>query len=130
MSISVDPIDRPVDYELGHSEREFQRLDQQAQIVGPFTRQVFPEAGIGSGMRVLNVGSGNGHVAVIAADLVGPAGEVIGTDRARAAVTAGAGADDDQRVTPGVISRGRPRRDDVRTAVRRDHRALRTNVSG
>ena len=88
MSIDVDPVGRPVDYELGHSEREFERLDQQAQIVGPFTRQVLREAGIGPGMRVLDVGSGNGHVAVIAADLVGPAGEVIGTDRAAAAVAA------------------------------------------
>jgi ubiquinone/menaquinone biosynthesis C-methylase UbiE len=83
-----DPVGRSVDYELGHSEREFARLDHQAQIIGPFTRQIFCEAGIGRGMRVLDVGSGNGQVAVVVADLVGPAGEVVGTDRAAAAVSA------------------------------------------
>jgi len=88
MDSTVDHVGRSVDYELGHSEREFERLDQQAQIVGPFTQQVFRDAGIVPGMRVLDVGSGAGHVALIAADLVGPAGEVIGTDRAAAAVAA------------------------------------------
>jgi len=88
MNIGVDPVGRSVDYELGHSEREFERLDHQAGLVGPFTRQVFREAGIGPGMRVLDVGSGNGHVALIAVDLVGPTGAVIGTDKAAAAVAA------------------------------------------
>jgi ubiquinone/menaquinone biosynthesis C-methylase UbiE len=86
--IAGDPVGRSVDYELGHSEREFARLDHQAQIIGPFTRQIFREAGIGPGMSVLDVGSGNGQVAVVVADLVGPAGEVVGTDRAAAAVSA------------------------------------------
>lgn len=86
--IAVENAGRSIDYELGHAERELQRLDQQAQIVGPFTQQVFREAGIAPGMRVLDVGSGAGHVALIAADLVGPAGEVVGTDRAAAAVAA------------------------------------------
>ena len=86
--ITGDPVGRSVDYELGHSEREFARLGHQAQIIGPFTRQIFREAGIGPGMRVLDVGSGNGQVAVVVADLVGPAGEVVGTDRAAAAVSA------------------------------------------
>src|SRR5262245_3257113 len=40
------------------------------------------------GMRVLDVGSGAGHVALLAAELVGPTGEVIGTDRAATAVAA------------------------------------------
>jgi ubiquinone/menaquinone biosynthesis C-methylase UbiE len=39
-------------------------------------------------MRVLDVGSGAGHVAFLAAELVGPAGEVIGTDKAATAVAA------------------------------------------
>jgi SAM-dependent methyltransferase len=37
-------------------------------------------------MRVLDVGCGSGDVAFLAADLVGPSGEVIGADRATAAV--------------------------------------------
>jgi ubiquinone/menaquinone biosynthesis C-methylase UbiE len=39
-------------------------------------------------MRVLDVGSGAGHTAFLAADLVGESGEVIGADRVRAAVVA------------------------------------------
>jgi SAM-dependent methyltransferase len=73
-------------YALGHSERELERLSVQAKMFEPFTRQVFREAGIAPGMRVLEVGSGSGDVAFLAAELVGPTGEVIGADRAPAAV--------------------------------------------
>jgi SAM-dependent methyltransferase len=44
------------------------------------------EAGVGEGMRVLDVGSGVGDVALLAAELVGEAGVVVGTDRASVAV--------------------------------------------
>jgi ubiquinone/menaquinone biosynthesis C-methylase UbiE len=88
MSFTISSAGRAVDYELGHAARELERLEHQAGLVGPFTRQVFREAGIGPSMRVLDVGSGAGDVALIAADLVGPAGEVIGTDKAAAAVAA------------------------------------------
>jgi len=47
----------------------------------PITRRIFVEAGIGSGMRVLDVGCGVGDVTFVAADLVGSTGEVVGTDR-------------------------------------------------
>jgi SAM-dependent methyltransferase len=40
-------------------------------------------------MRVLDVGSGAGDVAILAANLVGPTGEVLGTDTASEAVKAG-----------------------------------------
>src|SRR5690242_9611805 len=49
--------------------------------VGPVTRRIFSVAGIAPGMRVLDVGSGNGEVAFLAAALVGHDGLVIGTDR-------------------------------------------------
>jgi len=75
-------------YALGHSDRELERLAAQERLVGPATRQFFREAGIGAGMRVLDVGSGAGDVAFLAADLVGATGEVIGTDRGAAAVAA------------------------------------------
>jgi ubiquinone/menaquinone biosynthesis C-methylase UbiE len=88
MSLTFDNAGRAVEYELGHAERELERLDHQAQLVGPFTLQVLRDAGIRPGMRVLDVGSGAGHVALLAADLVGPAGEVVGTDKAAAAVAA------------------------------------------
>jgi SAM-dependent methyltransferase len=54
--------------------------------VDPITRRFFEAAGIGPGMRVLDVGSGAGHVAILAARLVGPSGQVIGVDRAPAAL--------------------------------------------
>jgi 2-polyprenyl-3-methyl-5-hydroxy-6-metoxy-1,4-benzoquinol methylase len=73
-------------YALGHSEQELQRLSRQGQAFGPFTRQLFEEAGISRGMRVLDVGCGSGDVAFLAADLVGLSGEVLGVDRERRAV--------------------------------------------
>jgi ubiquinone/menaquinone biosynthesis C-methylase UbiE len=72
-------------YALGHSERELERLSRQARAFEPFTRQLLQHAGINTGMRVLDVGCGSGDVAFLAADLVGPTGEVIGADRAAAA---------------------------------------------
>src|SRR5712692_9244705 len=75
-------------YELGHSDRELERLKAQARLIDPITRQFFREAGIVSGMRVLDVGSGAGDVAFLAAELVGEAGEVVGVDRAQAALAA------------------------------------------
>ena len=45
------------------------------------TEQFFQEAGIGTGQRVLDVGSGVGDVAMIAARLVGPSGEVVAIER-------------------------------------------------
>jgi SAM-dependent methyltransferase len=73
-------------YALGHSEKELERLSRQAQAFEPFTRQLFQQAGISTGMRVLDVGCGSGDVAFLAADLVGPSGEVIGADCGAAAV--------------------------------------------
>jgi len=73
-------------YALGHSEHELQRLSHQAQAIEPFTRQLFEEAGIGRGMRVLDIGCGSGDVAFLVADLVGLSGEIVGVDRERKAV--------------------------------------------
>ncbi len=57
------PVDRQSFYALGHSEKELQRLSRQGQVFGPFTRQLFEQAGISRGMRVLDVGCGSGDVA-------------------------------------------------------------------
>lgn len=75
-------------YALGHSDRELERLGKQARLIGPITRQFFCEAGIVAGMRVLDVGCGAGDTSILAAELVGESGEVIGTDKAAAAVAA------------------------------------------
>lgn len=73
-------------YALGHSEHELARLSRQGQAFQPFTRQLFEQAGIRTGMRILDVGCGAGDVTFLAAELVGPNGEVLGVDRATAAV--------------------------------------------
>ena len=68
-------------YILGHSEEEVQRLIFIAQYYRPFTERVFREAGIGPGMCVLDVGCGPGDVSILAADLVGETGSVVGLDQ-------------------------------------------------
>jgi len=73
-------------YALGHSEHELERLSRQAEVFLPFTRQLLEQAGIGPGMRVLDVGSGAGDVSFLAADLVGQEGSVIGVDCSEVAV--------------------------------------------
>src|SRR6516225_7371369 len=68
-------------YVLGHSEQELERLHRQALLVNPITRQYLVEAGVAPGMRVLDIGCGAGDVAFLAAELVGPSGQVVGIDR-------------------------------------------------
>ncbi len=75
-----------VDYPLGHSSRELDRLSFQGTVFAPYTRQLFAEAGITAGMRVLDVGSGSGDVSFLAAELVGSHGYVLGADGSPAAV--------------------------------------------
>jgi SAM-dependent methyltransferase len=67
-------------YAVGHTPEEHQRLIDQAALFGPATRQLLLEAGIGPGMRVLDVGCGVGDVALLLAELVGPSGSVVGVD--------------------------------------------------
>ena len=73
-------------YALGHTDRELVRLEAQARLVDPITRRFFRDAGIAPGMRVLDVGSGAGDVAFLAAEMVGSSGEVVGADPGRAAL--------------------------------------------
>jgi len=68
-------------YILGHSEAEIRRLQMQATILRPITERLLQSAGIRPGMRVLDLGSGAGDVAMLAAELVGPSGCVVGIDR-------------------------------------------------
>jgi ubiquinone/menaquinone biosynthesis C-methylase UbiE len=73
-------------YLLGHSKKELDRLSRQARTYDHLTRRVFHEAGIKAGMRVLDVGCGSGDVSFLVASIVGDTGEVVGADRAAAAV--------------------------------------------
>ena len=68
---------RSADYPLGNTDAEHERLIRQAARVAPITERFFREAGIGLGQRVLDLGSGVGDVAMLAARLVGPSGEVV-----------------------------------------------------
>lgn len=74
------------DYALGYTEAELRRLTTQAQLIDPITRRFLQDAGLRKGMRVLDIGSGAGDVALLCGGIVGPAGEVVGTDLARVAV--------------------------------------------
>ena len=69
------------DYQLGSNTTELQRLTLQGRVLAPATRTIFLTAGIRSGMRILDLGSGMGDVAFVAAELVGSTGEVVGIDR-------------------------------------------------
>ena len=73
-------------YALGRSDDEHARLAEQADFLRPLTERLFKKAGITSGMKVLDVGSGVGDVAFLLAELVGPDGKVIGVDMDGAAL--------------------------------------------
>ena len=75
-------------YALGHSAEELERPSTQARLIDPITRRFFTEAGVASGMRVLDVGCGAGDTSVLVAGMVGESGEVVGVDRAPAAIAA------------------------------------------
>jgi len=69
------------DYALGSTDAEHKRLIRQAARFAPLTERLFREAGIRVGHRVLDLGSGVGDIAILAARLVGPSGEVLGIER-------------------------------------------------
>lgn len=75
-------------YVLGHSDVEHRRLEFQAELIAPITRQLLVDAGIAEGMHVLDVGTGRGDVAFVTAELVGDTGTVVGIDTAPAAIAA------------------------------------------
>jgi ubiquinone/menaquinone biosynthesis C-methylase UbiE len=81
-------LSTPRDYVLGHSEAELKRLASQARVIDPITKRFFQSAEIGEGMRILDVGSGAGDVAMLVALLVGPDGTIVGTDPEPAAIAA------------------------------------------
>jgi ubiquinone/menaquinone biosynthesis C-methylase UbiE len=98
----------PKEYPLGHSDRELDRLSLQAHLFEPFTRQLFREAGIGAGMRVLDVGCGAGDVAFLAAELIGPTGTVLGVDRTPAAIIRATARAESKRISNVHFVQGDP----------------------
>jgi 2-polyprenyl-3-methyl-5-hydroxy-6-metoxy-1,4-benzoquinol methylase len=83
MNKSTSSIQR---YVFDFSEEEAQQLQLQSQLLLPATRRFLEDAGITSGMKVLDVGSGVGDVALLLAELVGPAGTVVGIENNPAAL--------------------------------------------
>jgi SAM-dependent methyltransferase len=68
-------------YALGSDAAEQERLIRQAALLAPYTERFFRDAGMKTGQHILDLGSGVGDVAIIAARIVGPEGEVVGAER-------------------------------------------------
>ena len=73
-------------YVLGNHPEELARLDFQAAAIDGPTRLLLQAARIAPGTRVLDLGTGLGHVAQIVGELVGPSGSVLGIDRSADAI--------------------------------------------
>jgi len=75
------PNEKRSQYALGNTEFEDERLSWQAARFDPLTERFFRDAGVSPGQRVLELGSGAGHVAMVTSLIVGPSGEVVGVER-------------------------------------------------
>src|SRR5262249_31889261 len=78
---------RATDYVFDRTRAdEERRLEKQSAILDPFTDRLFRDAGLAPGMRVLELGSGAGDVAMLAGRIVGPTGAVVGVERSPVAL--------------------------------------------
>jgi ubiquinone/menaquinone biosynthesis C-methylase UbiE len=76
----------PQQYVLGSDVAELARLDHQAAAIAQPTEMLLRAAGIAPGMRVLDLGTGLGHVALMLSEMVGPKGSVVAIDQSAAAL--------------------------------------------
>ena len=67
-------------YTMGRTQAETERLIRQSRMYSSLTRRMLTQAGLTNGMKVLDIGSGAGDVAMAAAELAGPEGRVVGVD--------------------------------------------------
>jgi ubiquinone/menaquinone biosynthesis C-methylase UbiE len=77
----MSPVPETNQYALGSDAAEHERLIRQAAWLAPHTERFFRGAGMSRGQRVLDLGSGVGDVAIVAAGIVGSTGEVVGAER-------------------------------------------------
>lgn len=75
-------------YVCGHSATELERLEIQGAFYHDISRIFLETAGLSQGMAVLDIGCGAGDLSLLAADIVGPSGTVLGVDRAGEAIAA------------------------------------------
>jgi 2-polyprenyl-3-methyl-5-hydroxy-6-metoxy-1,4-benzoquinol methylase len=68
------------EYVLGRTNAEHDRLNRQGCLISTITRHFLEEMDLHPGMRVLDVGSGVGDVALMATRMVAPGGHVVGVD--------------------------------------------------
>ncbi|KUL41927.1 class I SAM-dependent methyltransferase [Streptomyces regalis] len=73
--------DAYADYLLGGSDLEHRRLMLQGRILRSSTDRFLRLGGLRPGMSVLDLGSGMGDVSMLAGEVVGPRGRVLGIDR-------------------------------------------------
>jgi len=95
----MTPMD-DTDYALGRTRAEYNRLIEQAELIRPLTERVLRAAGIGPGMRVLDVGCGAGDVSFLVSEIVGTSGSVIGIDLDGNAIRLA----DERRVARGITN--------------------------
>jgi SAM-dependent methyltransferase len=76
------------EYPLGSDDTEITRLQTQAEMLAEPTALLLQRGGVRPGMRVLDLGSGPGDVAFQVAEMVGPAGSVVGVERDSAHIAA------------------------------------------
>ncbi|GII52372.1 methyltransferase [Planotetraspora thailandica] len=66
---------------LGSTDLEHRRLMAQGHVLRPWTERFLRAPGLRPGMSVLDLGSGAGDVSLLAAQIVGSRGRVLGVDR-------------------------------------------------
>lgn len=70
-----------ITYPLPRSDSEHERLMVQARLLRPWTDRFLRAGGLRPGMSVLDLGSGIGDVSLLAAEITGPQGSILGIDR-------------------------------------------------
>ncbi len=67
-------------YILGNRDSEIARLEMQATLFEPLTKQTLLNAGLKKGMSCIDIGCGSGSVTRLMAKTVGDTGRVVGVD--------------------------------------------------